>query len=119
MRLKPGELAFQRGAEPRGDPVLADPGAEPLRLGGDGRLRLRPGVLEQPDRDLAVRALRPAADDPAVPPDRGPDVPGPVEQGRPVLTDVPGPVAPAHRGWVEGGQQSRPRFGNTAVLKMS
>src|ERR1035437_4784628 len=89
---------------------MADPGAEPLRLGGDGRLRLRPGVLEQPDRDLAVAVLRPAAHDPAVPPDRGTDVPPPAEQGRPAPTTIPGPVAPADPGAGEGWQERRPRF---------
>jgi methionyl-tRNA synthetase len=111
------QLALQRGAESRGDQglrvplVRPDPVAQALRLGGDGRGGLRPGVLEQPDRDLAVLAVRPAADDTAVPPGRGADVPGPVEQRGGVLADVPGPVAPAHRGGVQGGQQRRPRPG--------
>jgi hypothetical protein len=91
--------------------VRPDPVAQALRLGGDGRRGFRPGVLEQPDRDLAVLAVRPAADDPALPPGRGADVPGPVEQRGGVLADVPGPVAPAHRGGVQGGQQRRPRPG--------
>jgi methionyl-tRNA synthetase len=112
-----GQLALQRGAESRGDQGLRvpfvgpDPVAQALRLGGDGRRGFRPGVLEQPDRDLAVLAVRPAADDPALPPGRGADVPGPVEQRGGVLADVPGPVAPAHRGGVQGGQQRRPRPG--------
>src|SRR5580700_3175131 len=114
--LRTGQLAFQRGAETWRDPGLrglgvlgvgADPLAEPLRLGVQGRRGLGADVLEQPDRDLAVLALRPAAHDPAVPPGRRADVPGPVEQGRPVLADVPGALAPAHRGGVESGQQRR------------
>jgi methionyl-tRNA synthetase len=73
-----GELAFQRSAEAGRDPDLGvgpDPLAEPLRFGGDRRRSLGADVLEQPDRDLAVLALRPAADNPAVPPGRGADVP--------------------------------------------
>ena len=104
-----GELAFQRSAEAGRDPDCPDPVAEPLRFGGDRRRSLGADVLEQPDRDLAVLAVRPAADNPAVPPGRGADVPGPVEQGRRVLADVPAPFAPAHRGGVKGGQQRCPR----------
>jgi methionyl-tRNA synthetase len=108
-----GQLAFQRGAEPGGDPdlaVLADPRAQPLGFGGEGGAGLGAGVLEQPHRDLAVRAVRPAAHDPAVPPGRRADVPGPVEQGGRVPAHVPAPLTPAHRGGIEGGQQRRPRF---------
>src|SRR5580704_10362707 len=107
-----GQFPFQRRAEPGLEPRAGpDPLGEPPGLGCYGRGGLGPDVLEQPDRDLAVLALGPAADDPAVPPGRRADVPGPVEQYGRVLTDVPGPVAPAHRGGVEGGQQRRPRFG--------
>ncbi len=70
-----GKLALQRGAEARGDAARADPLAEPLGFGGYRRRSLGADVLEQPDRDLAVLALRPAADNPAVPPGRGADVP--------------------------------------------
>ena len=105
-----GQLAFQRRPEPGCDPRAGpDPLAEPLGLGCDRRGGLGSGVLEEPDHDLAVLALRPAADDPAVPPGRGADVAGPVEQRRGVLADVPAALAPAHGGGVQGGQQRRPR----------
>ena len=75
-----GELAFQRGPEPRGDPRAGpDPFPEPPRLGGYRGGGFGPDVLQQPDRDLAVLALRPAAHDAAIPPGRRADVPGSVE----------------------------------------
>ena len=49
--------------------------AELFRFGRYRGGGLGPGVLEQPDRDLAVRSLGPAAHDPAVPPGRRADVP--------------------------------------------
>src|ERR1700691_1249604 len=55
--LLAGQLAFQRGAEARGDPGRPDPLAEPLRPGRKRRRGLRAGVLEQPHDDLAVLAL--------------------------------------------------------------
>ena len=70
-----GQFAFQGGAEARGHAAGADPLSEPLGLLGDRRRGFRTGVLEQPDHDLAVLALGPATDDPAVPPGRGADVP--------------------------------------------
>ena len=47
-----------------------------------GRSRVRADVLEQPEDDLAVAALRPAADDAAVPPDGRPGVAVACRRGR-------------------------------------
>src|SRR5581483_663152 len=58
------QLALERGAEPGGDPdpgVLPDPLAQPSGLRVESRRGLGTGVLEQPQRDPAVLALRPAA----------------------------------------------------------
>src|SRR5271156_4905166 len=107
-----GEFALQRGPEPGSDPRAGpDPLAKPLGLGGYRGRGFGPGVLEQPDRDLPVLALCPAAHDPAVPPSRRADVARPVEQGRGVLAHVPGSLAPAHGGGVQRGQQRRPGLG--------
>ena len=78
---------------------------ESIGLGLDGGRALRPDVLEEPDRDLAVGALAPAADDPAVGPDRRPGVPVRVEQRRPMLAEVPVAVGPAHDRRVEGREE--------------
>src|ERR1700722_10617342 len=85
------ELALQRSAEPRGDPVRPQPGLQPGRLAGDGRRAVGPDVLEQPHNDLAGPVLRPAAHHAPLPPDGRPDVAGPVEQRRPVRPEEPVP----------------------------
>ena len=69
---------------------------------------VRAHVLEEPVRDLSVRAPSPAADDAAVPPDRRARVPVPVEQRRPVLAEIPGALLPAHHGRVERRAAARP-----------
>src|SRR5262249_14406755 len=51
----------------------------------------------------------PPADDPAVPPDGGPDVAECVEEGGLVVAEVPVASLPAHRGRVEGGQEGGDR----------
>src|ERR1700722_16223946 len=107
-----GQFTFQWGPEPGRDRhARSDPRTEPFGLGGYRGLGFGPDVLEQPDRDLPVLALRPATHDPAVPPGRRAYVAGPVEQGRGVLAHVPGPLTPAHGGGVQRGQQRRPGLG--------
>ena len=75
MRRSGGQIAFQGGAEAGSDPGRAQPGLEAFRLSADRRVRCGTGIFEQAEHDLAARALCPAAHDPAVPPDRGADVP--------------------------------------------
>src|SRR5260370_3709897 len=103
-----GELPLQGGAEPGRDPDVAQPPGQPGGLGVDRGRSLATGVLEQPHGDLAIGTLRPAAHDPAVPPDARADVAGPVEQRGAVLTEVPAAFLPAHRALVQGRQQCRP-----------
>src|SRR6266705_4099507 len=77
-----GQLLFQPSpaAGPRGEPHAVKGGGNPLGGGMRCADGVGPGVLEEPADNIAVTVLRPAADDPAVPPQRRADVAGPVEQ---------------------------------------
>lgn len=63
---------------------VAEPGCDACGLAIDRAQRVTPNVLEQSERDLAVPALAPPADDAALPPDRRTCVAVRVEQGRAV-----------------------------------
>ena len=89
----------------------ADQVADAFGGGVDGRGGPPADVLEEAVDDLAVLALGPAADDPAVAPDRGSGVAHVVEARQPVVTEIPLPLLPTHGGGVERGQQRHPRLG--------
>src|SRR4051794_40718326 len=105
-RASGAELALERRAKARRHASVADPLAQPLRLREHGVLGLGADVLEQPHDDLAaVLALRPAAHDPAVGPDRRADVAAAIEAHRAVLAEIPRALLPAHRRGIERRQQ--------------
>src|SRR4029453_18573200 len=95
------QLLRERRGEARDDPRLAEPELQPLCLRLDRPNSIRAHVLEQPERDHPIFASRPTADHSAVPPDRRPGVPVPVEERRRVLCEIPRALLPAHDGWVE------------------
>ena len=69
-----------------------------------------PMSVEQADDDLAVVELRPAADDPAVGPDRRTGIAIDVEQPLTVRPEVEVAVLPAHRRRVERRKERHPRL---------
>src|SRR5437764_15025203 len=80
-RASTAQLPLQRRPEAGRDPYVPYPPRQPRRLGLHRRRGLASALVrQQPPGDLAVRALGPAADDPAVPPHRGADVAAAVEE---------------------------------------
>ena len=79
---------------------------------------LRADILEEMECDLAIVALRPAADDAPVDPDRRAGVAGAVEQRRAIPTEVPVAIGPAHGRGVESGKERDPRLGRRARLEV-
>src|SRR5258708_7957386 len=86
------QLTLGRGAEPGNDADAAKPGAGQRRLLLDQRGAVGADVLKQANGDLAVSALRPAADDPAVQPDGRTGIAVGVEERLPVRPEEPGPI---------------------------
>src|SRR4051812_29895396 len=104
------ELTQERGGESGREPDVADDVGEAGGLLLHGGRSLLADVVEDPDRDLAVFALGPAADNAAVTPESRPGVAHVVEQRRPVIAQVPSPLLPAHGCGVERRQERHPRL---------
>ena len=83
------QLPLERRQEAGREADVADPGAQALGLGVDRGAGVAADVLGQAERDLAVAALAPAADDASAPPDRRPGVAVRVEERRAVRAEVP------------------------------
>src|SRR5207248_10696898 len=105
------QLKLEWRPEPGCHTDRAEPPREPVRPLLDRAVRFGADVLEEPEGDLAVRALGPAADDAAIGPDRRPDVATAVEERGAVRAQVPVARGPAHRGRVEGREERDPRLG--------
>src|SRR6476661_6693281 len=88
----------QRRREPRADPHAVQPRRQLVRPLLERPLGVAAHILEQPHLDPALGVLTPAADDPAVPPCTRPPIAVCVEQLAAVLTEIPVPAVPAHRG---------------------
>jgi len=97
-------------AKSRQDPSLAEPRTQAVSFLLDRTLAITADVLEQAQDDLAVRALGPAADDVAVPPDRRSRIAGTIEQRGAVSAQVPVAPRPTHDGGIEARQQRGKRF---------
>jgi len=104
------QLPDERRAESRQDPPVAEPCTQPVRLGFNDCLGIAADVFEQAHDDLAVRALSPAADDAAVPPDRRSRVAGAIEQCGAVSAQVPIAPGPTHDGRIEARKQGGKGF---------
>src|SRR5688572_8225884 len=98
------EFALQRRAEAWREPGRAEPVGKGGSLLFDRRTSVGADILQQADRDLAVRSVCPTAHDAAVDPHRRACVAIAVEQGGAMRTEVPVTLLPPHDGGVQRRQ---------------